>query len=89
VAIDIALEVGMNTDEYAITEGKGNCVLQESLRRTWWELYILSIMFAALNQLTEIRLWTLDSSALLPCEDFTYLNERVCYGIIFSLQTYG
>lgn len=38
-AQNLALKLGMNKREFALLNGNGSDVLEESWRRTWWELY--------------------------------------------------
>ena len=76
-AIDIALTIGLHKEDFALMHGKGIHGIEESWRRTWWELYILDVMFAALNQRNDMRLKDVNSNVLLPCEENDYRNEDV------------
>jgi len=49
-AVDIALELGMYLREFATSFSKGNEMEAESLRRTWWELFIVDVDAAALQK---------------------------------------
>jgi Fungal specific transcription factor domain len=71
-AQDLALELGMHQREFAITHGEGSPVLEESWRRTWWELYIVDGMVAGVHQQSSFRLDEVVSSVLLPCEEQEY-----------------
>jgi hypothetical protein len=42
-AIDLALQLGMDSASFAQVHGQGSNTLQESWRRTWWELYAPSL----------------------------------------------
>jgi hypothetical protein len=48
-AQSLAVELGMNQREYAVVNGRGSPICEESLRRTWWELYIVSIMVSGFH----------------------------------------
>jgi hypothetical protein len=48
-AQDLALEFGMNKREFASMNGNGSAMLEESWRRTWWELYIVDGMIAGVH----------------------------------------
>ena len=48
-ATDIALVIGLHRHDFATSQGKEDHAVIECWRRTWWELYILDIMFAGLN----------------------------------------
>ncbi len=77
-AIDIALAIGLHRHGFDTGNGKGSQAIAESWRRTWWELYILDIMFAGLNQTSNMWLKGVESDVLLPCEEATYHNSDVC-----------
>ena len=70
--IDMAIELGMHRKEYAIEHGEGCRSLQESWRRTWWELYAMDGMLAALHQLNSFKLFTVEADVPLPCEEAVY-----------------
>ncbi|KAL9124025.1 MAG: hypothetical protein Q9217_006603 [Psora testacea] len=74
-ATDIALNIGLHRNDFAVAHGNGVPSIEESWRRTWWELYILDVMFAALNQMTVMRLKATHADVSLPCEEHTYRNE--------------
>ena len=76
-AAKIALNIGLDKKSYASDHGGGVPSIEESWRRTWWELYILDIMFAALNQATLFRLKDVHLEVLLPCEEATHQAENV------------
>lgn len=77
-AVDIALAIGLNRNDFSTYHGRGSHAIEESWRRTWWELYILDIMFAGLNQTSNIRLKDVNTDVLLPCEEAMYNNSDVC-----------
>ena len=76
-AIDIALAIGLHKYDLDTSHGKESQVVAESWRRTWWELYILDIMFAGLNQKCNMWLKGVESHVLLPCEEANYGNSNV------------
>ena len=72
-AIDLALNLGMNSRTFAITHGMGNSVIEESWRRTWWELYMVDGILSSLNSIRHtFRLQHVHSDVPLPCEDSEY-----------------
>lgn len=77
-AIEIAVELGMNRTNFASENSMGSPFLEESWRRTWWELYVLDGMLAALHQQNSFKLNSIESNLLLPCEDSIYHTEDVC-----------
>ncbi|KAG6025320.1 hypothetical protein E4U41_001537 [Claviceps citrina] len=73
----MALELGLHTREFAITHGRGIPVLEESWRRTWWDLYIIDGMIAGVHRATSFLLFDIEAGAALPCEEEQYLTARI------------
>ncbi|OJJ70840.1 hypothetical protein ASPBRDRAFT_43695 [Aspergillus brasiliensis CBS 101740] len=72
-AVDIALELGMYRQEFASTSS--NAVEAESLRRTWWELFIVDVYMAALQKRVVLRCSGVPYDVALPCEESVYANH--------------
>jgi hypothetical protein len=72
LAIETALKLGMHRREFAAAYGGTLTVLQESMRRTWYEIYAVDGYMAALKRKTTFRTDTVEADVLLPCEDSTY-----------------
>jgi len=68
----MAVELGMNRREYAFINGRASPVYEESLRRTWWELYVVSIMMAGFHGIETFHQWDPLSDVALPCEEKEY-----------------
>ncbi|KAK5676542.1 hypothetical protein LTS10_010843 [Elasticomyces elasticus] len=49
-AANIALALGMDSPSFAQDNASGNLPLEESLRRTWWELYTIDLYISALHR---------------------------------------
>lgn len=81
-AQDLALRLGMNKRDYAMLNGEGSQVLEESWRRTWWELYIVDGMIAGVHQKSTFRMKDMVADVLLPCEERDYQ-----FGVSSSLQS--
>ncbi len=73
-AQDLALEIGMNTREFAFLHGAGSPIWEESWRRTWWELYITDGMIAGVHQKSTFRLKEMHADVALPCEEREYMS---------------
>ena len=73
-AVNLAIELRMNLRDFAPAHGNGNPILEESLRRTWWELYVMDGYLAALHKLPSFRSNTVRSEVLLPCEETIYAS---------------
>ena len=70
----IALEIGLNTRNFATANGRGNPVFEESWRRTWWELFVVDGMIAGVHRMTTFMLFDMPSHVALPCEEHQYLS---------------
>lgn len=81
-AQNMAVELGMNQREYAIIHGKGSPVYEESLRRTWWEIYVVSIMMAGFHGNALFHDRNVLSTVPLPCEEKEFASG-VC-PVLFS-----
>ncbi|THY83279.1 hypothetical protein D6C93_08923 [Aureobasidium pullulans] len=73
-AVSLAIEIGMNLRNFATAHGQGNLVQEESLRRTWWELYVMDGYMAALHKRPSFKSNTVHSGVLLPCEEVIYAS---------------
>lgn len=86
-AADVAIGLGMYQSEFSVSHCRGDLVYEESLRRTWWELYITDGYFASLHRQTNFKSNSVTTTTLLPCEDRDY--ERCAIpSRSFSLQNY-
>ncbi|KAH8709893.1 hypothetical protein HC256_009800 [Beauveria bassiana] len=73
----MALSLGMNYSQF-ITESKTRSgVLDESWRRTWWELYVLDGMFAGAHRATTFSLFDVPTDVGLPCEEDDYETDQI------------
>jgi hypothetical protein len=71
-AIRLALELGMNRAAFAVEHAMGSSLLEESWRRTYWELYVVDAMLAALRGPGAFSLYLVPSDLTLPCDETTY-----------------
>jgi hypothetical protein len=69
---DIAFELGMYLQDSASSLSEGNEMEAESLRRTWWELFIVDVEAAALQNQIILRSHGVPYDVPLPCEESTY-----------------
>jgi hypothetical protein len=84
-AIAIALDLGINRRQFAAEHGRGDAVLQESFRRTWWQIYCIDAYFAAIKRYPTFPLCDVDVDTELPCEEDEYesgvsYNEALPFG---------
>ncbi|PYH99402.1 C6 transcription factor [Aspergillus ellipticus CBS 707.79] len=71
-AVDLAFELGLHTQGFAPSMSDGDPVREESLRRTWWELFIIEGMLTALGVQQVFRCNTVPLEVPLPCEERIY-----------------
>lgn len=70
----IAIEIGLNTRQFAGANSRGIPVLEESWRRTWWDLYVCDGMIAGVHRATNFLLFDVAADVGLPCEEHEYLS---------------
>jgi Fungal specific transcription factor domain len=73
-AIRAALELGMNRRAFAAAQVGAGSVVEESLRRTWWEIFVLDGMFSGVNLEYRIQLSDVPTDIPLPIEETDYVN---------------
>lgn len=76
-AEQLALEIHLNTHAFATTYGRGLPVLEESWRRTWWDLFIIDGMIAGVHQATNFNLYDVPADVDLPCEELEYISGAI------------
>lgn len=73
ISIKVALRVGMDQAMFAVQHGGNDYTLQESWRRTWWDLYVVDGLVSAINTSTyPSQLRNVRTDVLLPgsCNDY-------------------
>lgn len=70
----LALELGLNSREFASLHGRGIPVVEESWRRTWWDLYVIDGMISGVHRATNFLLFDVPAGVALPCEEEQYLT---------------
>ncbi|KAL3953726.1 hypothetical protein ACCO45_011682 [Purpureocillium lilacinum] len=73
----LALEIDLNTRPFATLHGQGIPVLEESWRRTWWDLFIIDGMIAGVHRVTNFLLFDVPADVALPCEEHQYLSSNI------------
>jgi len=82
-AISIALDIGMQSQEFASANGNGDSVIEESWRRTWWGLYVVDGTFEGIQRSPTFSMWHVETDVDLPCEECDYLSQ-VRYSFVHS-----
>jgi hypothetical protein len=70
----LAIQMDLHTRSFADIHGKGLPVLEESWRRTWWELFVVDAMIAGAHRSTTFALYDIPTDVALPCEERQYLT---------------
>lgn len=73
-AISIALDIAMHRREFASRNSAGCSIMEESWRRTWWELYIVNGMMAGTGKNLSFRLLDIATDVALPCEEHDFMT---------------
>lgn len=76
-AVNLALETGMNRRRFASEHSYGHSVLEESWRRTYWELYVVDGLLAAMREQSSFRLYHQPANVQLPCDEKMYKSDEV------------
>ncbi|KAJ4144277.1 hypothetical protein LMH87_003167 [Akanthomyces muscarius] len=71
------LSLGMNHNQFLIESKTRSGCLDESWRRTWWELYVLDAMFAGAHRATNFSLFDVPTDVGLPCEEDEYATNQI------------
>lgn len=80
MAVSLALEIGLDKKEYCAKYEAPSRILAESVRRTWWELYVTDGFTAALQRKTSFLCHTAMSDVPLPCDENAYVEGRMVLG---------
>ncbi len=70
----IAVQIALNTRPFATMHGRGVPVLEESWRRTWWDLFVVDGMVAGVHRQTNFLLFDVPADVALPCEEHQYIS---------------
>ncbi|KAJ6447188.1 Calcium channel YVC1 [Purpureocillium lavendulum] len=76
-AKSMALSIGLHQQPFAAQNGRQTPTLEESWRRTWWELYVVDALFAGIRHLPTFTLWSIDTTVDLPAEESDYIAENI------------
>ncbi|KAF2115109.1 hypothetical protein BDV96DRAFT_494084 [Lophiotrema nucula] len=86
IAQGLTLEIGLNRLDFALIHGNGDHVVEESYRRTWWSMYTVNGMMAAVNPGVRFTLKDVPTDVPLPCDNEAYFSGRIPY--CHTLQEY-
>lgn len=84
IAVELALELALNTTSFASEHSYLRALVEESWRRTYWELYVVSGLFAAITGQKYFTLRNQFSDLPLPCDEAVYETVNVSTLLISS-----
>ncbi|KAI9923940.1 hypothetical protein AWENTII_008323 [Aspergillus wentii] len=70
--IQLSLDLGMNRASFAEQNSFGSSIFEESWRRTYWELYVVEGLLAAMRDQSTFRLYSQKADVSLPCDEESY-----------------
>lgn len=73
---EIAFELGMNRAAFASSQHPETSIEAESLRRTWWELFIADVLLSIPLRTISFRCSAVSPEVPLPCEESLYTGDR-------------
>ncbi|KIN03155.1 hypothetical protein OIDMADRAFT_40788 [Oidiodendron maius Zn] len=73
----LAIRLGMHQNDFATLNSEGSKVLEESWRRTWWELYVVSGLISGLHQISTFHLCGITTTVGLPCEEDMFRSGSI------------
>ncbi|KAF7163905.1 hypothetical protein CNMCM6106_000677 [Aspergillus hiratsukae] len=76
-AIQMALDLGMNRSDFAVQHGRNDPILEESWRRTWWQVYITDAHIAGSTHTYPFRTTGIHMDVHLPCEEEDYESGNI------------
>lgn len=71
-AVSLAVDLGMFKCEFAAAYGEGDAVLEESWRRTWWQIYLVDASYFHIQRDSSFPSRDIPATADLPCEESEY-----------------
>jgi hypothetical protein len=73
----LCLELGIHRQEYSFLHGNNDRILEECWRRTWWSMYTVNGMMAAVNPGVQFRLKDIATDVPLPCNNDQYYSGNI------------
>lgn len=70
--VSLAVQLGMSKSEFATAYGEGDAVLEESWRRTWWQIYLVDASYFHIQRDSSFPSRDIPATTDLPCEESEY-----------------
>lgn len=89
-AVEMAINAGMFDRQFAAQHGGDDPVMEESWRRTWWQVYIIDAYHAAINGSRIFQCLTVNLTTEIPCEEDEYesgVSSSVVSSLVQQLST--
>lgn len=71
----MAMDLGMHLNDFASARQLDSPIEAESLRRTWWEIYVTDILMAIPPKTMNLRCSSIPPKVCLPCEEAFYTGR--------------
>ncbi|KAL5114896.1 hypothetical protein ACEQ8H_007214 [Pleosporales sp. CAS-2024a] len=68
-ATDIAIGLGMHKQDFAAQYAKNSAAEEESMRKTWYELFVVDGCIAAFQRKSSFKTNSVNADVILPCDD--------------------
>ncbi|RSM09083.1 hypothetical protein CDV31_007850 [Fusarium ambrosium] len=72
----VAFDIGLHRADYASSQHPERSIEAESLRRTWWELFITDVIMALPQKTISFRCSAVCPEVPLPCEESLYTGTH-------------
>ncbi|KAE8381638.1 hypothetical protein BDV26DRAFT_278635 [Aspergillus bertholletiae] len=76
-AIQTAVEIGLNQSTFATEYGQNDPVLEESWRRSWWQIYTTDAHIAGSTHTFPFKTSGIEMDVGLPCEEWEYESGNI------------
>lgn len=71
-AVQLALDLGMHRQDFAVARSGGDPILAESWRRTWWWVDIIDAYYVGTLGNRDFAVVNIDATVDLPCSESSY-----------------
>ena len=79
-AIESAFSIGMHYKDFAVQNGYGDPLLEESWRRTWWQMHVTDVHISGSTHTYKGLSMSFTATAELPCEERDYESGVSIFG---------
>ncbi|KAI4596382.1 hypothetical protein KJ359_005512 [Pestalotiopsis sp. 9143b] len=76
-AVQLALDLGMHRQDFAVARSGGDPILAESWRRTWWWVDIIDAYYVGTLGNRDFAVVNIDATVDLPCSESSYERGEI------------